>query len=94
MGVYVEPPVGISKRKWIEENGRLLKENEGVEADEMMVVMVDNKNWVALGIAYNDEEIERFTAQTDSRPRTCYAVKIELLLNVSGIEHYRHRWKI
>ena len=93
MGVYVEPPFRVTKQKWIEENGRLIQDASEIKSGEMMVVVVDNGRWVALDIAYNSEEIEHFTAQTDPRPRTCYAVKIELLLTVSGLEHYRHRWE-
>ena len=74
MGYYVNP-IGMTKEEWLEIHGykigrRMPKQTSG----HTRVVLIDNGAFTAAGIAFDDEEAERFNRIDDFRYKVWYQV--------------------
>ncbi len=98
MGCYVDPKDETKEEflmregrevesDYISENYRFIKEK-----GELPVVLVDNGNFTAAGIAYCEREFERFV-RYDNRPKRFFIVSIEKLKEVSYVEGYLNEAK-
>jgi hypothetical protein len=79
MGAYVNPR-GMSKEKWLAENGvRLDTETMVLQPYAVLcgkeflpVVLVDNGPFTAAAIAYSEAEFDAFMDPLDRRPKSVY----------------------
>lgn len=82
MGYYVNPP-DQSKESFLRQNGRAVSVSEARESFatgvEMPVVLMDNGMFTAAGIGFSLAEFDAFTHPSDTRPKTIFLVKKELL---------------
>ena len=99
MGVYINPPSGLTEEQWLEENARKLDPDidksevrNQVRNGEMIVALVDTGFHTAAGVAYNGVEMIEFTRPSDTRPITYFAAKVEDLLLVSNLEDRKKDW--
>lgn len=94
MGCYVETQ---NKEKWLMDNhngwyAMQMPKWERLNIDGYRpVVLVDNGPFRAAGIAYDEQEYERFTDPRDERPKQVFLVSIEKLKEVSDIEEWLKR---
>jgi hypothetical protein len=98
MGAYVNPKTG-TKEEWLEQHGLDCKDivpdwakipSPGTRDDDkgmLPVVLIDNGNFTAAGIAYSDKEYREFLAD-DGRPRRVFLVALGLLKTVSNVGSY------
>ncbi len=79
MGFYINPP-NDDKIGWLKDNGAILvirpvigetsaPPYDPLCPDHHWTVLVDNGDFLALGVAYNREEFDRFAYPGDPRPR-------------------------
>ena len=92
MGCYVEVS---DKKQWLIDNAKMVWDNiqycpkfSEFPKGYLPVVLIDNGLFYALGVAYDEKEFEIFTDKRDTRPRSVWAVEIELLKKVSPLEGY------
>ena len=84
MGFYINPK-NMSKEEWLRRNGLpILSEHARIHSsgEFVLVCLVDNGNdFTAAGIAYDDQERDRFMLldMGNQRPRKWFLVKRELL---------------
>ena len=93
MGCYVEPR-NETKEEFLEREGRevisdYISQNYRFIKQEgsLPVVLCDNGNFTAAGIAYTEREFERFV-RYDDRPKRFFIVPIKKLMAVSFVEGY------
>ena len=92
MGCYIDPSDGSSKESFLAKWGKRVSQGEAIITEESLpVVLVDNIEFTAAGIAYDAAELKAFTQPDDYRPKTFYmvprSVLTEFLLPV------RHKYK-
>lgn len=91
MGCYIEPPDG-DKLDWLIKNGDMVRGQWDTFTrcpdDKLPVVLLDNGNFLAAGIAYCKEEYDVFTDPDDFRPKKYFLVDKEKLLKVSDLKKY------
>ena len=86
MGYYINPTDGTTKAEWLIKHGVPMplgiREHtavyEGVRY--YAVCLVDNFEFTAAGIAYDQRELESFNSPTDQRPKEWFYVPMEKLL--------------
>lgn len=84
MGCYLDPD-NESKEAYLEREGREVESDyisnnykDIKQKGSLPVVLVDNGNFTAAGIAYTEREFERFV-RYDNRPKRFFIVSIERL---------------
>ena len=92
MGAYVNPPPGDENAKdlWLKENAKEveLMSWEDIPEDKSFLVRVDNVIFTAIGIAFDERELEAFTGDDESRPRKFYLADTDKVREVSDLERY------
>lgn len=98
MGCYVNPETE-EKEEFLEREGEevvsdYISENFKYikEKGKLPVVLVRNDQFSAAGVAYCEDEFERFI-RYDNRPKKFYLVDIEKLKEVSCIESYLNEFQ-
>lgn len=72
MGIYITPP-NMSQIEYLALYGMQISEQEAIDYEmniddnAALLVLVNNGNWFALGIAFNEREQEKFTTIRDGR---------------------------
>lgn len=91
MGCYVNPE-NETKEEFLEREGQevitdFVSSNYKFLKQEgkLPVVLCDNGNFTAAGVAYTEREFERFV-RYDNRPKRIFIVPIEKLKKVSDVE--------
>jgi hypothetical protein len=82
MGYYINPK-DMSKEKFLEKNGTLIdatQASQHVAGDKLVVCLVDNFQFTAAGIAYNDRERDAFL-YPDGRDKKWYLVDKSALID-------------
>ena len=103
MGVYVNHPE-MDKVKWLHFNASYssLSEIKKLQpwnqrpVTQAAVCAMNSGMFVAAGIVCSDNELTRFTAEDDHRPKTWYLVDVEKLKEVvssNELEFLKERWK-
>lgn len=99
MGLYIEPVDYDDKEKFIH-NAEIkglaqeikLKHNykpSNIEDFHLIVCLVDNGFFKALGVAFNDQELEAFNQTSDHRPKKFYLMDKELVKqNTTNFDSY------
>ncbi len=99
MGYYVNPEDGRSKEEFLaQESEEVTIKTPNFEQYSkdgcLPVVLVDNGEFTAAGIAYDKREFEAFTLPSDRRPKMFFKVKIEKLFKHSDLRIYLDHNKI
>ena len=87
MGYYIDPKT-MSKEAWLAEHGTEVSLNainldfDRLAPKEVVVVLMDNGPFTAVGIAYSKEELEVFTSPTDYRFKQYFIVGRQDILDV------------
>ena len=91
MGCYIDPVKG-TKEQFLMRNGKEVWQSgfswEDKPENCLPVVLVDNKQFTAAGVAYSKRELEAFTDPTDFRPKRYFYVSLDALKGVSPIVDY------
>lgn len=92
MGVYINPTNGQTKEQWLEENAIELPYPPTIrDLDEKhsMVCLVNNWQFTAAGVAYDEVELREFL-HDDGREKRWFMVDTEKLLDpaVSPLKEY------
>ena len=67
---YINPSDGRTKEQWLAEEARQVGSSDlEITADELPVVLVDNRVFTAAGICATDRDLQEFTNPRDRRPR-------------------------
>lgn len=86
MGFYVNP-TDCTKEEFLYKHGTLSTREipfEEYPQGHLPVVLIDNRIFTAVGIAFSENEYKAFTQANDPRPRSIYSVPIAELVKVSG----------
>lgn len=90
MGCYVDP-TNETKEAFLEREGREVESDyisknyqQIKDKGNLPVVLCDNGNFTAAGIAYKEREFERFV-RYDGRSKRFFIVPVETLLKVSPL---------
>src|SRR3990172_13034199 len=76
MGYYINPIAG-TKEEWLEQYGQITQEPDWPPPDgQVLVCLVDNESFTALGIAYDQQEWMTFIAP-DATPEEIEAARIK-----------------
>jgi hypothetical protein len=93
MGMYINPTNGQTKEEWLKDNivsdfdGRKPEFPTGANTAYLPVVLVDNFNFTALGVAFDEREFRLFNSPNDDREKHWYLVTKESLLDPkAGLE--------
>jgi len=91
MGCYIDPLEG-TKEQFLMKHGKEVYKKDfswGTRPEFCLpVVLVDNRQFTAAGVAYSKRELEAFTDPTDLRPKRYFYVALDDLKDVSPIEDY------
>lgn len=93
MGVYINPTNGQTKEQWLNDNGielgPTIPPGNYMTGDESLVCLVNNWQFTAAGVAYDERELRAFQ-QDDGREKTWWLVETKLLLDpeVSPLAEY------
>ena len=80
MGYYINP-VNETKEEFLEKHGQRVKKEElKIVSDSLPVVLIDNGDFTAAGICYDEKELREFTDPQDYRPKKYYQVPREALI--------------
>lgn len=97
MGIYVEPK-GVSNEAWLDEHSTSKSKERSpytdIPKDHSMVFLVDNWSFAAAGIAFDEQEYNRFVAGRAQRPVTYYIVPDVELEAVTGGQFSKYRKKV
>ena len=75
MGLYLQPS---DKQAWVEKHAVAWDPKDPVSEDEIVLCLVDNGMFYALGAAYDDRELQAMMRPTE-RPRWYYMTKKETI---------------
>ena len=81
MGYYINPQDGSTKEEWLKKHGREISPSEVYGHDyatELPVCLVDNGDFTAAGIAYDEREAKAFL-YPDRRKKLWYLASREVL---------------
>ena len=94
MGCYVDP-LYETKEEFLKREGQVVTSDyifrnyQYIKQEgSLPVILIDNGNFTAAGVAYTECEFELFTVKDDNRPKRFFIVPIEKLMTVSPIEEY------
>ena len=89
MGVYINPPPGNTKLRWLTANGTLVQgdvkdlPHYRPEDDKVLVCHVDNGAFEAVAVCFCEEEKQDF-AMEDGRPKVWFYVRYDFLAPYCG----------
>lgn len=91
MGCYVNPP-GEPVKEWLEREGREVPTGEAkITSTELPVCLVQNPQFFAAGVGFDQRELEKFSDPSDHRPKRWFMVPVEKLKAVSRLTKYMER---
>ena len=90
MGCYIDPK-NETKEQFLKREGEEIKvfgSNLYIQDNFYPVCLVNNGQFTAAAICWNEEEFKRFTRPEDLRPKVWFLVSFDKLREVSDIEYY------
>jgi hypothetical protein len=86
MGFYVNPP-NEEKEAFLEREGLEVPKADWdkIPQDSFAVILINNGNFTAAGIAYDEDEYKVFTDKEDRRPKKIFIVKKSKLKEIGCI---------
>ena len=86
MGFYVNPP-NEEKETFLEREGLEVPKADWdkIPQDSFAVILINNGNFTAAGIAYDEDEYRVFTDKEDRRPKKIFIVKKSKLKEIGCI---------
>lgn len=87
MGCYINPP-SSNKVSWLFEHGEEIKSPCAITESHVPVCLVNNGQFFAAGVAFDQREIDGFDQPTDLRPKQWFKVSREKLYTVSDLKNY------
>lgn len=93
MGYYIETTGPRNKAAWLVKNARgTIVPQATPSADSIPVVVMDNGQFEAAGIAFSSSELAAFTSPGDYRPKTIVMVPKEEVLKLNPSVASRLSW--
>lgn len=91
MGAYINPYTE-TKESFLEREGTPITKNVAMWHvdfhNELLVALINNGDFTAAAIAFDDRERDEFTNPEDNHPINYYLVQRDKLYPVSNLHHY------
>ena len=87
MGCYINPK-GMDKEVWLMDNAVPTRGPQPITETHVPVCLVDNGMFTAVGVAFNEREVEAFNSPGDNRPKQWFLVERAAARNVSDLANY------